>query len=392
MHKVSAISRFSHTIFITVTLLYWMTLYIYVPILTPYLDSQGISYWLMGVVLGSYGFMQVFGRLPLGIYSDKLQRRRPFVVLGLATGALSCLLFTMGEHWGWSLAARAVSGISASSWVAFTVLYASYYLKNNATRAMGQISTMTVCGQLIGMGLSGWLAEEWGWISVFYTGVVIGLIGSAAAFFVHEAAPDLTRAPIQAKDLSSVIRTPILLKVSVLSILAHCVLFITMFGFTPAQAVMMGASGSDLSLLVFAFMIPHAAAAYATGRWIVPRIGAWNAVMMGFVGSSICTVAIALLPSLHWMIVTQALNGFAQGMHLPLLLGLAIQRVDKDKRATAMGFYQSVYSVGMFGGPFLAGWMNEAGGLASGFYLGGAFGLTAALLTLYWSQREGGLR
>src|SRR5665647_2158591 len=124
-----------HILFIIVTLLYWTTLYIYVPILSPFLESRGLSYMLVGVILGSYGFVQIIIRLPLGIFSDRLRVRKPFLALGLATGALSCLLFAISDQWGWTLAARAVSGISASCWVAFTVLYASYYHKNDATLA-----------------------------------------------------------------------------------------------------------------------------------------------------------------------------------------------------------------------------------------------------------------
>jgi predicted MFS family arabinose efflux permease len=381
-------SRMHHFVFICVTLLYWITLYIYVPILSPYLESRGLSYSMVGIVLGSYGFVQIIVRLPLGISSDRLRIRRPFLAIGLATGALSCFLFTVGDQWGWTLAARAVSGISASCWVAFTVLYASYYHKNDATRAMGHISTLTVCGQLIGMGLSGWLADRWDWNAAFWTGTGIGVIGLLATFAIREPKEGVSRVPIQLKDLANVIRMPTLLKVSILSILAHCVLFITMFGFTPSLAISLGASKSDLSLLVFAFMIPHAAAAYITSRWIVPRIGAWNAVLIGFIVSSICTIALSLLPAFGGIVISQAFNGFAQGMHLPLLLGLSIQRVEISKRATAMGFYQSIYSIGMFAGPFLAGWLNETFGLSSGFYLGGAFGITAVILTAVWTLVE----
>jgi predicted MFS family arabinose efflux permease len=363
-------------------------LYIYVPILSPYLESRGLSYMLVGVILGSYGFVQIIIRLPLGIYSDRLRVRKPFLALGLATGALSCFLFAISDQWGWTLVARAVSGVSASSWVAFTVLYASYYHKNDATLAMGRISTLTVCGQLIGMGLSGLLADHWGWNAAFWTGAGIGLVGLIITFAIREPKEGVSRIPIQVKDLVSVMRMPTLLKVSTLSILAHCILFITMFGFTPSLAVNLGATKTDLSLLVFAFMIPHAAAAYITSRWIVPKIGPWNAVLIGFTVSSICTVALALAPSFGWLAFSQVFNGFAQGMHLPLLLGLAIQRVDIVKRATAMGFYQSVYSIGMFAGPFLAGWLNQSFGLASGFYLGGVFGLIAIVLTAIWTRAE----
>lgn len=343
---------------------------------------------LVGVILGSYGFVQILIRLPLGIYSDRLRVRKPFLALGLATGALSCFLFAISDQWGWTLVARAVSGISSSCWVAFTVLYASYYHKNDATLAMGRISTLNVCGQLIGMGLSGLLADHWGWNAAFWTGAGIGLVGLIITFGIREPKEGVSRTPIQVKDLVNVMRMPTLLKVSTLSILAHCILFITMFGFTPSLAVNLGATKTDLSLLVFAFMIPHAAAAYLTSRWIVPKIGAWNAVIIGFTVSSICTVALALAPSFGWLAFSQIFNGFAQGMHLPLLLGLAIQRVDIVKRATAMGFYQSVYSIGMFAGPFLAGWLNQSLGLASGFYLGGVFGLIAIVLAVIWMLSE----
>jgi MFS family permease len=173
-----------HLIFIIVTLIYWISLYIYVPILAPYLESLGATYTFVGIVLGSYGLMQIFIRLPLGIYSDRLRKRRPFIALGLLTSAVSCFCFAFTDQLGWGLAARAISGISASTWVAFTVLYASYYAKNETAKAMGTISLITVSGQLLGMGISGLLAEQWGWHSTFLAGGIIALIGFAAAFAI----------------------------------------------------------------------------------------------------------------------------------------------------------------------------------------------------------------
>ncbi|MBO9604359.1 MAG: MFS transporter [Paenibacillaceae bacterium] len=388
MTATQAQHRRRFAIYSFVTVLYWVTLYIYVPILSPYMEAKGIGYTLAGIVLGSYGLVQIFVRLPIGVWSDRLRVRRPFVVLGLASGAVSCLLFAAGAHWGWTLAARAVGGFSASCWVAYTVLFASYYDKNDTTRAMGHISTLTVVGQLIGMGLSGWIAGVWGWTATFWTGLAIGTFGAICAFAVYEPREGVEREPIRPSELKAVMRLPILLKASLLSILGHSVLFITMFGFTPLQAVKLGATPGQLSLLVFAFMIPHAAAASVTSRWIVPRIGVWGSVITGFALSAVCTLAISLMPTFGGLAATQIVNGFAQGMHLPLLLGLAIRHVEPRLRATAMGFYQAVYAIGMFAGPFVAGIISKAAGLAGGFYLGSALGLAAAGIGLYWSARE----
>jgi len=378
-----AATQLDHVLFIAVTLLYWTTMYIYVPILTPYLEYRGLGLQAIGLVLGSYGFVQLLCRFPLGIWSDRLRRRKPFILLGMASGAISCLLFLVPDSWLWTLAGRAVSGICASTWVAFTVLYAGYYAETHAVRAMSNISFLIVAGQLIGMGFSGWLASEAGWNAPFITGAAVAGIGFVAACFIKEPKGGVARAPMTFADVGAVVRQPMLLKASLLSVLGHCVLFITMFGFTPLKAVNdLNASNADLTWIVFAFMIPHAFASLYSGKWIAPKFGVRNTLIFGFVLSGACTAAIAWTPSLPMLLATQALNGLAQGLYLPLLLGAAIRDVPGPKRATAMGFYQAVYSAGMFGGPYLAGFLNDVWGIDSGFWCGAAFAFIAAALCL----------
>lgn len=381
-------SRRAHTIFIIATLLYWCSLYTYVPILSPYLESIPFSYTMIGIVLGSYGLLQLLVRFPLGMLSDRLRRRKPFVALGFVTSALGCLMFLIFQDEIGVTAARAMTGVSASTWVAFTVLYASYFTSESATKAMGSISVATVAGQLLGMGGSGFMSELWGWSSTFWLGGLCAIAGLLLSFLMYEPKEGIARTPMRVTDLTSVVRTPLLLKVSFLSILAHAVLFITMFGFTPSYAVSIGANQASLSILVFAFMIPHAAASWLSGNKLTPRYGAWPVILIGLIVSGICTALIPTISAMWLLYLTQAVNGFAQGMHLPLLLGLSIQNVHTDKRATAMGFYQAVYALGMFSGPFFAGWLNESFGLTSGFLLGGIIAACAALLTGWWWKQS----
>ena len=48
------------------------------------------------------------------------------MLLGLLTGVVSCWLMIAGGGWGMLLAGRILAGVCASTWVAFTVLYASH--------------------------------------------------------------------------------------------------------------------------------------------------------------------------------------------------------------------------------------------------------------------------
>lgn len=382
------ISLFYHLFFIVITFTYWFSLYIYVPVFVEYLDFLGGAYTLVGFIVGSYGIMQILLRLPIGIISDKLQIRKPFIIIGLVSGAISCFGFAMTESLGFAFASRVISGVTASMWVAFTVLYASYFKAEDTTKAMGNIQFITVTSQLISMGLSGYLVSEWGWKAPFWIGGIIGCIGIVMSFWVREVEKQQISGRIELKELRDVIREPLVLKVSLLSALAHAVLFTTMFGFTPTYAINIGASNESLIFLVFSFMVPHAIAPIISGRYFINRFNKWSILFTGFLGTCLFTAIIPAITKLELLYVSQAFNGFAQGLTIPLLMGMAIQTISYQKRATAMGLFQAIYALGIFIGPFTAGIFSQSVSFVAVFYAAGSIGLIAMLLTFIWGKKK----
>ena len=172
--------------FTIVTIMYWTAMYIYVPILSPYLSAQHYSLQYIGMVLGSYGLMQMLVRFPLGIASDRLGKRKPFIILGMLAAALSSLLFLIPGTWIWPLAGRLTAGLCASTWVVFTVLYASYFGAGQTDKAMGHISVMTVAGQMLGMLLSGWLTESYSIHTPFIVGAIVAAAGLILALLLKD--------------------------------------------------------------------------------------------------------------------------------------------------------------------------------------------------------------
>ncbi|WP_336604364.1 MFS transporter [Paenibacillus sp. MMS18-CY102] len=279
------------------------------------------------------------------------------------------------------------AGVCASTWSAFTVMYASMFPQGETSKAMGQISAMTVAGQLTGMAFSAPLADGFGWNTAFLAGVGAAVIGIPFALSIPETPIAAKRMPRLSPSLfRGVVRQRTLVRASVLSVMAHAMLFISMFGFTPLKAQDLGADGWLLTGIVFSFMIPHALASLLAGGVLSNKFGEWRLLRAGFGLGAITTALVAFSPSLIWLAATQAVNGFMQGLLFPLLLSLAIREAPISERATAMGFYQAVYAMGMFAGPFVAGWMNDQWGINSGFWLGGAVGIFAAALTYYWSS------
>jgi DHA1 family multidrug resistance protein-like MFS transporter len=375
-------------ILLVVSFVFWFSHFIYIPILSPYIESLGGTYTFIGLVLSSYGLMQLLFRFPLGIFSDLIKLRRPFIIFGMLTSAFSCLALALTDSLGWVLLSRSLAGLAAATWVAFTVLYSSYFADQEVHRAMSSISFVVVLAQLLGMSVSGYIVNEWGWHAPFWVGGMISIMGAVLSFFIFEPKEGIMRTPVQVTDLTSVMREPLLLKVSLLSILAHSIIFTTMFGFIPTFALHIGLQASDLSLIVFSFMIPHAVATLFMGKIFVPRFGQWKSLKIAFLLTAVFTLITPFIDTKGWLCIIQGFNGFSLGLLFPLLLGMAIESISQEKRATAMGIYQALYAIGMFAGPFLAGVLNSTMGIVAGFYFAGTLGLVATILIVFWSRKE----
>lgn len=369
------------------TMLFWFSIYTYVPILTPYVEALGGSVLFAGYVVGSYGFTQLFVRIPIGIWSDRLNSRKAFILGGIACGLISSLGFAMTDSVWLTLLWRALAGVAAGSWVAFTVLYAGYFRQDEAPKAMGVISFYTSVAQMIAAALGGLVADVWGWHAAFYLGAAGGLVGLATAAWIADQS---SRSTGPAPEIRSLVRMggewP-LLSVSLLAVLAQIVTFSTMFGFTPLYAAHIGASKADLGILTVLSTLPNAIAGYTSGTVIAKRFGERATAAGGFVVAALGTAAIPLSHTVGLLFLTQAVNGFGQGLTMPILMGLSIARVSPEKRATAMGFFQAIYSLGMFGGPVFVGWMGSHVGLPGGFASIAAVSALAAVLTLLWLRR-----
>jgi MFS transporter, DHA1 family, multidrug resistance protein len=371
-----------------VSFLLWFPQFMYVPILSPYMESLGGKYSFIGIVLSSYGLMQLLFRLPLGIFSDLIKLRKPFIILGMLASMTSCMIFLLTDSLGWILMARALAGVSAASWVAFTVLYPGYFAANEVHRAMGSISFIVVLAQFLGMAFSGYIVDEWGWKSPFWIGVLFSILGAILSFYIFEPKDGINREPVNLKELASVMKEPSLLKVAILSIIAHSIIFSTMFGFTSNYAFQIGFKASELTLIVFAFMIPHAIATLFMGSVLVPKLGEWRSLLTAYSLASIFTIMIPFVETKGLFLVVQGFSGFALGLIFPLLLSMSIAKIGIEKRATAMGAYQALYAIGIFAGPFFAGIFNSKFGIEAGFYFVGVLGLIATILVIIWGKSE----
>ena len=376
------VSRSRVWLFYTTTAIFWASIYVYVPILSPYAEDKGASLGLIGLVIGSYGFVQLVLRIPTGIWSDRVGSRRPFILVGFVAATIGGLGMALSPNPWFLLFFRGVSGVAATTWVAFTVLFSSYFPPERATHAMSIITFCTSVGQLFATFSGGPIAEVYGRSAPFYVGAILALVGLVLTLGVVEKRKPSRSNSISLGDIISIGRNRELLIVSLIAALGQYATFVTLYGFTPLYAKSLGASDTHLGFLSLVSTLSHTITTLLSGTWMAKRIEEHKVVAAGYAINALAIIAIPFIKSLWLLDLSQGLGGLGRGMTYPILMGLSIKTVPTEKRATAMGFFQAIYSLGMFGGPALSGFLGQGIGLTGVFISTGAVCSLAALLSL----------
>jgi len=378
-------------LFCIITGLFWFSLYTYVPFLTVHAQTLGASLSMLGLIAGSYGFVQMLLRIPLGIQSDLLNRRKPFMLAGMVIAVLCALgMWKFASPMG-LLVFRSTTGAAAATWVVFSVVFSSYFKPEDAPKAMGLLNAALNIGQMTAMFFSGILAQKAGIPPVFLLGAAGGIAALILGSFIKED-KTLHKEPLKIKELFLVAKEPNLMLVCILGAFIQLIMFATTYSFIPVLAKEIGASSLGLGMLTTSATLPAVFGSLLAGPFFAKKFGEKKTLIAGFlIASAVCF----LTPSIKHMTVlfiAQAIAGFCYGTLFSLLMGLCIRDVEGRKRATAMGFFQSIYGIGMFIGPSMVGAVSQAVGLSWGFVFVGSFGLAAAVTAIFYKPRAMAVR
>lgn len=379
-HKLAEKKNYRILLFGLVTVLFWASLYTYVPILTNYTKKLGASNELAGIIVGSYGFVQMLLRIPLGIASDRFHKRKLFISLGLGFAISSSLGLLIFKSLSLILVFRGLAGAAAATWVDFTILFSSYYKHEDATKAIGTMNFLNTLGTIIAMLMGSYAADAFGWKAPFALGLIIGLSGLIMSFFIVEKFEKKSES-LTLKGAFSVATDRTLMSVSFLAILSQILAFATVFGFTPVFADQcLHATKGQIGMLSVFSALPNALAALIAGTIFSQKFGEKKTLIFGFMLTGIFSITIPFTHSFILLLITQAIAGFGRGLSFPLLMGLSIKNMPTENRATSMGFFQAIYGVGMFIGPVIMGGFIDVSSLSISFIFIGFIGLFSALI------------
>ncbi len=369
-------------------ILFWFSLYAYVPQMNSYAKEMGASYKLIGLITGAYGFSQTILRIPLGILSDRLRKRKIFIQFGLASAALSAMIVYIFPNPYVLLITRLLAGVASATWVNFTVLFLNYFSSNESAKAIGIATSNSKIGQLIAMFLGGIIAMNFGVKYIFLLSIVSGIIAYQLGFYIKEDRNDIKETKEESPGLMSVIKNKRVVLISVLGSLVQLIAYSTTFGFTPLIASKLGANDMQLSYLSVLYTLPQILFSVIAGTIFVKKLGERKTLLAGFILSTILCIATPFAPDLRYLYILQLLSGIGNAITFTLLMSMVIKNVDTSLRTTTMGFYQAVYGIGMIIGPVLLGFIGDMLGLTAGFIVTGLIGLISIVLVMMLKEEQ----
>ena len=356
--------------------MFWASLYVYTPILPTYTQSLGASPGQVGLVLASYGLTQLLFRVPLGLLADRLGHKKLWALWGAFLVAASGLGLALSRTPTALFVFRALSGGAAATWVVISVLYSDQFSINQAVRTSGQLSLLSTLGQIAAMTAGGFIADRWDARTTFWIAALLSL-PVALAFAVMRDAHSRRGTGITMPQFWRAISTPRLLLVSGLAACSQYALFGVSLGFIAVHAHALGASDAQLGILTTTVQVAKALPMLFLS--IHRRPSARRLTIAGLTMIAASLFLLTFVSHFALLVACQAIIGLGVGIVFPVLMGLSLQAVEPQARASAMGVYQSVYALGMTLGPALSGASARRWGIV-GVYLSNGVLLSLALV------------
>ena len=334
-----------------VTFFYWFAQYVYNPYMTPYLLGLNISASFAGVIVGMYGSTQLLCRLPLGLAADNKQKHKLFILLGALLSATASLIRVLSQNPYALLSANAISGVASSMWISFTILNSLYYEPHELSRSIGSINAVNNAGILAAYLLGGLFYQRFGMVLMFWMSLISGAIATVLALFIVDEPPKPT--PLPVRQLLRVVGQRRLIVYSLLAALFQFIVFATSNSFSNTVIQNIGVTSIQLSICSALFTFAGVLSSYFVGTKRAAAIGETRLAVIGFSLLALYCFLLPQMKSFFGMTVMQFLGGC--GGTSVLIMSAAIRDVPDEQRSTAMGFFQSVYAIGIMAGPSVMG-------------------------------------
>lgn len=342
-----------------IVVLFWFSQYVYIPFQTPYLTSCNVSSNMIGIIIGCYGISQCLLRLPVGLFADSIGKHKLFILSGIAFAGLASIIRVFFPGGYGFLIANIFSGIASSMWISYMVHYTEFFSYNEQQKATSIIILVNNLGMLIGFIMSTLFYEKLGMKYLCLMSVISGIIGTILSFNITNHNVKESNEKSTFKEYLSICKNKRLIFFSLLALIQQGIQMSTTMSFTTQILKELGATSILLGLSSIFYMLCAVASSWFASSKLCNKYGPKFWIPMVFFLVSIYCILVPTLKNIYLLFLLQSLPGMSTGVLLSYLTSEAMRDIPKNKKSTAMGFFQAVYAIGMSIFPILVGKITE---------------------------------
>jgi len=343
---------------------------VYFPIFLVTLKGAPVSIAL-GLVSAAYVASSLTGPL-VGRWSDRVGRRRPFLLAGEA-GALPLFLAVpfMPTYWASGFAFVAAEIVLSVGSPALNAYVTDLTRSKERGEGYGILNLTGYIGQIAGFLIVAVLVGPFG-VGILFPFVVAVMIGTilVVTFLVADRRAPVAPETIRWTEARPVVNFSVAVSIRALGIGAVG----TFFG---VYAGTLGASDAEVALIAVVGLVSAAICAVPFGR-LVDRMGELRGVWYGTLLSLAGIVIFLLAPSWGYLVPGQAIRLMGVTLYSPAMLAWVANIAPPGHRAEYLGIFGLVNSTLWSLGPLAGGVALEFGGNAGLF----AFAIGTTVISL----------
>ena len=333
----------------------------------------------VGLILSMFGLVQLVFRIPLGLVSDISGNSKIFIIFGFLFMGAGSLILGYGDSLGILMIGRALTGFGAVIWVLIVSVFTRLFSIKKVVSATALITIANGAGKAISTFMTGFL-NEWGWggeKTVFFAAAIASI---AAILLLLTIKIEKTKPmKFSLTELSNLFKKQEIIIATIGNGIGMMGLWAITLSFLPVKAEMLGAGDVQIGLITSLHLAAFTLSNYINSRLsreISIKKRVFSAALIFSLGNALAVIA----PTVFWLFMIGIISGLGYGVLQSTFIGLSIMKVDISQRSTALGFHQSLYSLGIFIGPWLGGILADYFGINTMFGIISIFCLAGLLV------------
>jgi MFS family permease len=349
------------------------------PLLPVFLTTKlGATPLIVGTIEGIAESLASLLKVFSGYFSDKMERRKPFAIMGYSFSTIGKVLLYLATSWPFVLAGRVADRLGKGVRTApRDALIAESAPPDARGRAFGLHRAMDTLGAAIGVVLAYYFLTRHpgNYYSVFLYSLIPAVLGVAALFLVKEKVTQVKNASkklsLNWNALDKRLKSFLIL------------MFIFTLGNSSNQFLLLkaqnvGFDAKTVLLLYLLYNVIYDIFSYPAGL-ISDRIGRKKMLVAGYLvyGLVYFGFGLARTPAAIWVLfgVYGLYIAFTEGVEKAFVTDIAPENL----RGTLIGLHATLVGIGLLPASILAGALWNMFGAAAPFYFGGFMGILAAI-------------